>query len=112
MGYYLETPGHLFGKADRLASEHGGVVLTYCGGGVPRDPWSGSLLQKAIRKLMQNFDIVVVVRNMQFEAAAYAFDEGELDAFMADDDPRKRWLLMFPKGVAAKLSGYINEAVA
>lgn len=106
MGYYLETPGHNTNKASLLAEKHGAVLFGFSESG--KKPWKESFPRQIIHKLMEGFDIVVVVENlaMGFEAAAFAFDHDELDAFMRDDDHRARWLMIFPKGLAAKLSGY------
>lgn len=105
MGYYLETPGHNVNKAVLLAEQHGGAKVVIL---EEEEMWKNSLTRQICHKLMEGFDLVVVVENqgMGFEAAAYAFDHDELDAFMHDEDKRRRWLVVFPKGLAAKLSGY------
>lgn len=112
MGYYLETPGHNVNKAHLLADQHDGTVIIAL---EPVEPdWKIHTAAQICHNLMEKFDIVVVVENprLGFEAAGFAFNHGELDEFMRDSDRRRRWLLMFPKGVAAKLSGYTNEVVA
>lgn len=117
MGYYLETPGHYTDKALVLAAMYPNVVIAYrFNPDVPRPKWKGSELRKECLKLMEDegHDIVVVVANpaMGFEAAAYAYDVQELDHFMNDDDRRPHWVLVFPKGVAAKLSGFPDGGLA
>lgn len=114
MGYYLETPGHTVNKARLLADQHDGMVI------IVLEPleldWKTRIntAREICHNLMEKFDIVVVVENprLGFEAAGFAFSYGELNAFMQWTDRRKRSVVMFPKGVAAKLSGYTNEAVA
>lgn len=112
MGYYLETPGHNVNKARLLADQHDGTVIIVL---EPVEPdWKIHTTAQICHNLMEKFDIVVVVENQRlgFEAAGFAFNHDELDAFMRESDRRRRSVVMFPKGVAAKLSGYINEAVA
>lgn len=108
MGYYIGAP-MLKGKAMYLAETYGAIVVEFY---VPKKNFGPAW--KSVRpilvSLMKDYDLVVVADNGDFEAAAYAFDENELDAFLADEkDLRPMLTMIFPKGVAAKASGYTNE---
>lgn len=109
MGYYLETELPT-GKAKQLLDKYPCTQLAMRDAAKPH--WKTSMARVICHKLMEDFDLVVVVANvgLGFDAAAYAFNTSELDVFMDDEDKRTKWLLVFPKGMAAKLSGY--KAVA
>lgn len=107
MGYYIETELPT-GKAKQLLDKYPCTQLAMRHAAKPH--WKTSMARVICHKLMEDFDLVVVVTNGGFDAAAYAFDQRELDHFMSDEDKRVRSLLVFPKGMAAKLSGY--KAVA
>lgn len=107
MGYYIETelPD---GKTSQLLKKYSCTQLGMRDASEPG--WKTSQARAICHKLMEDFDLVVVVTNGGFDAAAYAFDQRELDHFMSDEDKRTRGLLVFPKGMAAELSGYNNAA--
>lgn len=107
MGYYIETEAPTY-KVQQLMSKYGCTLLSLR----EQHTWKSGVAREVCIKLMDSFDIVVVVSNGHFEAAGYAYDVGELDRFMNDEDRRPHWLLLFPKGEAAKLSGYPLEKSA
>lgn len=91
MGYYIET-GTLFDKAKIIASDHGGVIATFDEAKLAmKDPSKG---------------VIVVVRNPQFEAAAFAYDEDEFNAFHYGSDPRPRTYVILDRRKAEHLSGF------
>jgi len=91
MGYYIET-GTSHNKAAHIIENHNGVSIT----------------ESQAKELMVSGekDVIVVVHNMMFEAAAFAFDMGEFEAFTSPDDGRPRRFISLEKGLGAKLSGY------
>lgn len=109
MGYYIKTEKPT-GKAIQLLDKYPCTLL------IMHDSsgrhWKTGMNRAICHKLMEDFDLVVVVANIgrDFDAAAYAYDKAELDVFMDDEDTRPKWLLVFPKGEAAKLSGYRDAA--
>lgn len=105
MCYYLETELPT-GKTRQLLEKYPCTQLAMRDASEPQ--WKTSMARSICHKLMEDFDLVVVVSNVGFgfDAAAYAFDQAELDVFMDDEDKRPRSLLVFPKDVAAKLSEY------
>jgi hypothetical protein len=79
MERYLH-PGATVGKADQLISL--GAVE------IPGPPDS-------LSDIPEESALICVVSNGPFDAAAYAFSDRELEAFILPDDHRpKRWLLM------------------
>lgn len=92
MGYYIET-GERFGKADYLKEHHAAEVVC----------------RSETFHLFPDKDIVAVVDNGHFEAAAFAYSLAELETFTRVSDPRPVVYLALPKGVGAKLSGYIKS---
>lgn len=78
MGYYIETPGRNFDKAEYLQSLHDAKPSN----GVWSDVQEGQTL-------------VCVVSNGLFEAAGIIYDEREYRVWTAVDDLRpKTWLLL------------------
>lgn len=90
MGFYIET-ATLQGKAEVIAREYGGQIV----------PKPASFADVPAGK-----GLVCVVQNGLFDAAGFAFDEREFEAFTEPGDHRsKTWVLMdYEK--AAVLSGY------
>lgn len=111
MGYYIET-GSNHMKAEWLVKNHQGVVLALAeriDDDDPGTPYEGGMRQRILHSLMKDYDIVVVADNGPFEAAGYAFDEKELDAFLGSlTDTRPCLVVVLPKGVGAELSGYTH----
>lgn len=88
MGYYIQGPA--LGKVKHLVDNHNAIVVG------------------RISKLSQVNDdtaVVVVVNNGPFEAAAYAFNQQELDEFNRNDG-RPTTTLLMEKSLARKLSGF------
>lgn len=89
MGYYIQGPA--LGKAKHLVDNHNAIVVG------------------RVNKLSEVNDdtaVVVVVNNGGvFDAAAYAFNQQELDVFNLPDGRPKTTLLM-DRSLAQKLSGF------
>jgi hypothetical protein len=89
MGYYIQGPS--LGKAKHLVDNHGAIVV----GRVSK-----------LSEVNDDTAVVVVVNNGGvFDAAAYAFNQQELDAFNLPDGRPKTTLLM-DKSLVQKLAGY------
>ncbi len=90
MGFYIET-GKALGKAEYLIDNYDGQEIL--------------LLPASFFDIPENKSLICVVNNGFFEAAAYCFNEEELNAFKNPDGRFKRWILI-DKDDAEKLSGY------
>lgn len=88
MGYYIQGPNH--GKAEMLKRDHKAV------------PVSPDTVGDALK---QGGGVVCVVDNGLFEAAAFAYDERELEVFLKPDGRPKQWLVM-DRAKASELSGF------
>ena len=83
MGKYIQTPGHIFGKASVLIHEQGAERLE----GVRPNEFD---LQRALGKA-----IICVVENPLFDAAALAYSKAEFLYFYTEIPNRpKTWLAM------------------
>lgn len=89
MGYYIETPEHR-NKAKQIANLYGGQI-------VPMPEFSKVPSDKAV---------IVVVSNFAFDAAAYAYNQDEFDAFHEPGDFRPKQYILMDKKQAEKWSGY------
>jgi len=89
MGYYIETPENL-NKAKQIAGIYGGTI-------VPRPEFS---------KVPSDTAVIVVVSNGFFDAAAYAYNQAEFDAFHEPGDFRPKQYVLMDKKKAEALSGY------
>jgi len=91
MGYYIETPGFNQGKAEIIAKEHGGKIVSFSVAKVEmNDP---------------NKAVIIVVSNAMFEAAAFAYDMKEFNAFTqtyGDNKPKK--FVILPRKIAKELT--------
>jgi len=67
--------------------------------------------EAARRAYAEGMGVVAVVENGPFDAAAFAFDERELEVFLAPGDRRPLTLLAMDRKRAEELSGYA-EAMA
>jgi hypothetical protein len=91
MGYYIETPGQLKGKASRIAFEHDGQLV--------KEPAKFS-------DVPEDKALIVVVDNGPFEAAALAYDEREFLDFTDPDDDRPKRYVLLDKPTAYRLARY------
>ena len=92
MGYYIETP-HNKGKAEQLVELYGARI-------VPNRP--------EFKDIKPSEAIICVVQNAMFDAAGFAYDQRELDAFARDFHGPQRlrtWLLM-DRAKACELTGF------
>jgi hypothetical protein len=89
MGYYIQTPKHQ-NKAEQIARLYGGTVVS-------KPDFSKVPFDKAV---------IVVVSNGPFDAASYAFNQSEFDAFHEPGDYRLKKYVLMDKTQAEILSGY------
>lgn len=89
MGYYINTSVN-HGKAEIIARELDGEILP------GRPTWGAWPADKAL---------IVVVDNGLFEAAGYAYDEAEYEAFTLEDDDRPKLYVLIGKEDAEVHSG-------
>ena len=88
MGYYMEVPKPT-AKADQLIRLYGATPIE---------------APKLITDIPEGKAAVVVVENGLFDAAGYAYNQRELDAFTYPGDPRPRtWLLIDKDKVAQNI---------
>ena len=92
MGYYIEVPKNKR-KAQQLVYLYGAEIL----------PTAPEFWMKDPRQA-----IICVVDNGVFEAAGFAYDEAELNAFKRPDGRPRTWLLMDRKKVC-ELTGFVEE---
>jgi hypothetical protein len=92
MGFYVETPNSR-GKAEYLIEEHDAVHIT-------REE-----AEEIVSDPKSEYAVIVVLNNVMFEAAGYAYDKRELGHFLAPDDPRPKVCLAVDKKVVQKLTG-------
>ena len=89
MGYYIQ--GSTTNKAGYCVDYHGAVIIPQ---------------PKSLAEVPEGKALVCVVKNVFFDAAAYAYSEQEFKEFSAPSDHRpKTWLLM-DKALVEKLSGF------
>lgn len=94
MGWYIQTATSK-GKAEIIASRNNGEI-------VGKD-------RAAEAMNTGSHDVVAVVDNGPFEAAAFCYSLAEFQAFSDPSDPRPVEYVLLPKGIGAKLSGYSDE---
>jgi hypothetical protein len=91
MGYYIQTPS-VKGKAEYIATQYKGRIASYT---------------KALDAMNDSTKgVIVVVDNGFFEAAGFAFNQSEFEAFTQLSDDRPREFVILDRDVAEKLSGY------
>lgn len=93
MGFYIETKSPK-NKVDFLIKNHNCKVI---------DAYEG------FERLKNNEGVVVVVDNGPFEAAAFAYDEAELNAFLQPTDYRPKTILAIDYQRGCELSGYTGN---
>jgi len=91
MGYYVETPGHVHGKAFIIVKENNGKIIPapYSYDGIPADK-----------------GLIVVVDNGMFEAAGFCYNEEEFKVFTDPRDYRHKQYVLINREDAEILSGY------
>ena len=94
MGKYIEGP--TYGKVEML-KQNGAKI---CG------------IDEAKQIVAQGEDatlaVIVVVENGFFEAAGWAYDEGELKAFTSESDNRPRTILKMDRELVVRLTTKVN----
>ena len=89
MGYYIQT-GSDKGKADDIVEWYYGEEID---------------CPDSFEDVPENKALICVVENVLFDAAGYAYDKNEFEAFSRLDDQRpKRWILI-DKEIAEELTG-------
>lgn len=96
MGYYIQVPKNL-GKAKQIEELHDGMII-------PR-PVSFS-------KVPESKALIVVVNNGLFEAAGFAYDEKEFEAFTDPDDSRRKEYVLMDRKEAERLSEFPKKKEA
>ena len=95
MGYYLETRDR-FNKADALVSMYGARIVDQ--------------LEAMDAVADGNNAVICVVRNNEFEAAAFCFDLKEYKRFTNPGDPRARtWVVIDGRELVEELTGYAED---
>jgi hypothetical protein len=89
MGYYIEVPRNKE-KAVYLIAEHGAELTAQ---------------PAAFTDVPAHRALVVVVDNGLFEAAGYAYDEREFQAFTQPGDHRPKQFLLMDKAKVRELTG-------
>ena len=91
MGYYIETSGYR-NKAEDIVARHSGKIVS----------------REEARQAMDDpaLGVVVVVDNGAFEAAGFAYDLREFEAFTSPDDDRPKKFVVIDRKLAEKLSDY------
>lgn len=97
MGFYIETPGHQFGKAQILCTDHGAKVVKMSSG--PITGWDR--LERIVEDHKQV--LIAVVQNQDFDGAMIVYDMNELDRIRNSVERGDRraisWLTMEPSVV-------------
>ena len=91
VGFYIETSG-VTGKVEEIVKRFNGTIVS---------------VNEAREAVMDNTKgVVCVVTNRFFEAAGFAFDEKEFQAFTYPDDIRPKKFIIISREDAEKASGY------
>lgn len=93
MGYYIELPSPK-NKAEQIKKMYGGLIL-------PEKP--------EFSKVPPDKAVIVILDNGSFEAAGYAYDEYEFNAFTEPDDKRKKEFVIMDKAKAEELTHYVRR---
>lgn len=92
MGYYIQGPAK---KVDYILSTYNGVRLEKA--------------PKSIIDLTEGQGLVCIVDNGPFQAAAFVFDDGELDAFTQPGDGRSKVWVSAPWELVSEASGFSTK---
>ena len=92
MGYYIQTPGLLKGKAQYIVEHFGGRMMDKA--------------PESLELLLDNEALICVVGNGLFESAAFCYNGGELANFSRPEDRRPKWWLVMNKKRAEELTGF------
>ena len=92
MGFYIETKTST-NKAENLVNDYNGTIISK---------------PKSFDQIPEDKALIVVIDNNFFEAAGYAFDEKEFQAFTEPSDPRFKQFVLMDKQKAQESSGYSN----
>jgi len=93
MGYYIQTErenGQDFGKAQFIVDNYNGRIVS----------------QKEAEQLVESEGVIVVCENPMFEAAGFADNLREFQAFTSPTDYRPKTFVVIDRGKAEELSGY------
>jgi len=90
MGYYIQVPEHL-DKAEQIEAIYDGMIIP--------QPTS-------FDKIPKDMALIVVVRNQDFEAAGFAYDEEEFVVFTDPRDSRPKKFVLMNRVMASELSGH------
>lgn len=90
MGYYFNGSSNT-GKAAELVRNHGGKIVNE---------------QTALAALQDGQGVFCVVDNGMFEAAGFAFDADEFNAFTLPSDYRPKTFVVLDRKIAEMLSNY------
>ena len=91
MGYYIQFDTAQ-GKADKIVELYGGQKVT---------------LAEAKQNIgNSSIAVIIVVDNGPFEAAAFAFDSDEFNAFTRADDYRPKQFVLMNRNKAKELTNY------
>lgn len=92
MGFYINHPEmNSLGKVDFIVSNLGGEIIPQ---------------PETLQDIPEDKALIVVVNNGMFEAAGYAFDQGEFESFTWERNKRPKVFVQMDKQQAEKLSGY------
>jgi hypothetical protein len=94
MGFYIQTAKNR-DKAQQIIEAHGAVEVTPEEARIAMDDNSKG--------------VIVVLSNPSFDAAGFAFDLDEFEAFTRPDDRRLKKFLVMDRLAAKSLSGYRGE---
>ena len=93
MGYYIETETR-FNKANYIVRNYGGV------------PADKAIAENAVNNESGEWAAIVIVDNRMFEAAGFAFNKSEWEAFHTPDDHRPKQYVLLPWDKACELTGH------
>ena len=65
-----------------------------------------SLSEAAVAMSEADKAVIIVVNNGPFEAAGFAYNQGEFEAFTQADDHRPRQFVVMDRAKAKELTGY------